>query len=192
MALSNDPPQLEEALIQIGIALTSERNLAVLLERILTEARRFTRAEAGTLYLREGDTLRLAVVQNDRLARRLGESKMRRLLQAEPLHLRERSLAGYVALTGKTLNIPDAYEIPAEAPYSFNRKSDERIGYRTRSVLVVPLRDYLRNVLGVLQLINARDERNVIVRFDPGFEDLVRFFASQAAAAISALDEVAD
>ncbi len=190
MGVSNDRGRSEDELFQRGTALTGERDLAALLERILAEARRFTRAEAGTLYLREGDTLRFAVVQNEALSRQLGEEEMRSLLQTEPLLLRDRSLAGYVALTGKTLNIPDAYEIPREAPYAFNPKSDERTGYRTRSVLGVPLQDYLKNVIGVLQLINARDERNAIVPFHPDCEDPVRFFASQAAAAIAALDEV--
>src|SRR2546426_9095437 len=68
-------------LVQIGITLTSEHDLDILLERILIEARRFTRAEAGTLFLREGDHLRFAVVQNDRLARELGEPEMKRLFQ---------------------------------------------------------------------------------------------------------------
>ena len=77
------PINLTEAfreLVQIGIALTGERDLTTLLERILTEARRFTRAEAGTLFLREDDTLSFAVVQNERLARALGEPEMRRPL----------------------------------------------------------------------------------------------------------------
>jgi len=192
MGVSNDRGRPEDELLQKGTALPGQRDLAALLEWILAEARRFTRAQAGTLYLREGDTLRFAVVQNEVLRHQLGEEEMRRLLQTEPLLLRDRSLAGYVALTGKTLNIADAYEIPREAPYAFNPKSDERTEYRTRSVLVVPLQDYLKNVIGVLQLINARDERNAIVPFQSGCEDPVRFFASQAAAAIAALDEVTD
>src|SRR3989442_3247949 len=72
-------------LVKIGIALTSERDLSTLLNRIMAEARRFTRAEAGTLFLRENDELHFAVVQNDRLSRRLGEAGMERLLPAQPL-----------------------------------------------------------------------------------------------------------
>src|SRR5574341_699113 len=101
MSLSIDLTEAFRDLVQIGIALTGERDLATLLERILTEARRFTRAEAGTLFLRENDELRFAVVQNDRLARRLGEPEMRRRLQSEPLKLSELSLAGYVAIMGE-------------------------------------------------------------------------------------------
>ena len=98
MPLSLDRSRLLRELIQIGIGLTSERDLALLPQRILTEARRFTHAEAGTLYLRDGDRLRFAVVQNDVLAGRLGEREMRRLFQAD-LPLSKPSLAGHVALS---------------------------------------------------------------------------------------------
>src|ERR1041384_1013084 len=79
--------QLLKQLIQIGIALTSERELAALLDRIVAEARRFTNAEAGTLYLRDGDHLRFAVAQNDALLDRMGEREMRRQFSAESLRL---------------------------------------------------------------------------------------------------------
>jgi diguanylate cyclase (GGDEF)-like protein len=169
--------------VQIGINLTSERNLPVLLERILTEARRFTRAEAGTLFLRDGETLGFAVVQNDRLARELGEAEMKRRLQAEPLHLKELSLAGHVALTGDVLNLHDTYAIPPDRPYAFDARVDARLNYRTESILVVPLQDPTGNILGVIELINAMD-RGRIVPFDSQYEPLIRSLASQAAVAI--------
>src|SRR3989304_5626526 len=100
MARPMDLNLLLKELIQIGIALTSERDLSVLLENILREARRFTRADAGTLFLREGDCLRFAVVKNDSLVHRIGETEMKSRLQAEPLPLSETSLAGYVARPG--------------------------------------------------------------------------------------------
>lgn len=184
MARPVDLVQLLKELIQIGIALTGERDLSLLLERILLEARRFTRAEGGTLFLREGEQLRFAVVQNDLLARRLGELEMRQRLQAEPLPLNETSLAGYVALTGEVLNLPDVYEIPPDQPYTFNREFDAKLGYRARSVLVIPLKDPAGNILGVLELLNALDEGNEVVPFDPDYEDLVRSLASQAAVAL--------
>src|SRR2546426_1090282 len=170
-------------LVQIGITLTSEQDLATLLERILTEARRFTRAEAGTLFLREGDQLRFSVVQNDKLARELGQEEMRRRLQADPLSLRELSLAGHVALTGDILNLHDTYAIPPDRPYSFDPRVDARLNYRTQSILVVPLQDPANNILGVLELINALD-RGRVVPFDSQYEGLVRSLASQAAVAL--------
>jgi diguanylate cyclase (GGDEF)-like protein len=169
--------------VQIGITLTSERDLAALLERILSEGRRFTRAEAGTLFLREGDFLRFAVVQNDRLARELGQDEMRRRLQEQPLHLRELSLAGHVALTGDILNLHDTYMIPPDRPYRFDSTVDARTTYRTQSILVVPLQDPSGTILGVLELINALD-RGSVVPFDSQYESLVRALASQAAVAI--------
>ena len=184
-----EPPSLNmtqafRELVQIGITLTSERNLATLLDRILTEARRFTHAEAGTLFLREGELLRFAVVQNDRLARALGEEEMRRRLQEEPLHLRALSLAGHVALTGDILNLHDTYAIPPDRPYSFDPRVDARLDYRTQSILVVPLQDPAGNILGVLELINALGRNGAIVPFDAQYEGLVRSLASQAAVAI--------
>jgi diguanylate cyclase (GGDEF)-like protein len=170
-------------LVQIGITLTSEQDLGTLLERILTEARRFTRAEAGTLFLREGDILRFAVVQNDKLAKELGEEEMRKRLQAEPLSLRELSLAGHVALTGDILNLHDTYMIPPDRPYAFDSRVDARLSYRTQSILVVPLQDPMHNILGVLELINALD-RGRVVPFDSQYESLVRSLASQAAVAL--------
>jgi diguanylate cyclase (GGDEF)-like protein len=183
---SERPPviQLLRQLIQIGIALTSERELAPLLERIVTEARRFTNAEAGTLYLRDGDCLRFAVAQNAVLVERMGEREMRRQFAAEPLRLTQPSLAGYVALTGQAICLPDAYGVPKNRPYVFNQDLDLRLHYQTGSVLVVPLRDASRDVIGVLQLINARNAAGEVVPFDPEVESLVQALASQAAVAI--------
>src|SRR2546425_139876 len=98
-----------EDLVQIGIALSGDLDLDTLLERILEVARRFTGAEAGTLYLREEDHLRFAVVQNEALAVRLGQQEARRLLREESLPLTHESLAGYVALSREIMNIADAY-----------------------------------------------------------------------------------
>jgi len=130
------PINLTEAfrdLVQIGIALTSERDLASLLDLILSEARRFTRAEAGTLLLREDTTLGFAVLQNDRLVRELGETEMQRRLQAEPLKLSEMSLAAYVALTGDVANIADTAAIPPTTPYTLTGWRFPRISTAPKS-----------------------------------------------------------
>jgi diguanylate cyclase (GGDEF)-like protein len=171
-------------LVEIGLALVRETELPLLLERILTEARRFTQAEAGTLYLLEGDTLHFAVVQNDELARRIGVDEMRRCLQAEPLRLGEPSLAGHVAMTGDVLNLHDPHMIPPDRPYRFNQDVDERCQYRTRSLLVVPLQDPSGRILGVLQVINALDREHRVIPFDSRYEPLIRSLALQAGVAI--------
>jgi len=179
-----DREQLLEELIEIGLALTNERDLYALLDRILEAARRFTRAEAGTLFLCEGDHLRFAVVQNDLLERKLGKSEMQQRLQAEPLRLSEPSLAGHVAQTGALINVADASAIGVHGTRAFNQRFDAASDYSTRSVLVVPLQDLTGSIVGVLELLNAIDDSGAIVPFEPDHEKLIRALASQAAVAI--------
>jgi diguanylate cyclase (GGDEF)-like protein len=176
--------QLVEELLEIGIALTAERDLYSLLERILDAARRATRAEAGTLFLREGDHLRFAVVQNDVLQRKLGVPGMQQRLQAEPLRLTEPSLAGHVARTGDIVNVGDAYAIGVHETRALNRRFDATTDYTTRSVLAVPMNDLHGSNVGVLELLNALDESGAIVPFDPEDEKVIRALASQAAVAV--------
>lgn len=187
------------ALNQIGIALSQERDLHRLLELILTEGRKFTNAEAGSLYLREGDQLRFAVTQNEVLERRTkNKEKSRGQKPKETTIAREEkptfsgfyisldksSLAGYVGVTGEILNIPDAYAIPKNKEYQFNRSFDEKNNYRTRSMLIVPMQNPRGEVIGVLQLINARKGGRV-VPFEKKSESLVLSLASQAAVALA-------
>ncbi len=171
-------------LTQIGIALTSLHDLDELLEMIVREARNFTGADAGSLYLREGDDLRFVVSQNDTLANRLGLDGERVLFSSFTLPISDSSIAGFVANNRQNLNLPDVYAIPADAPYGFNRDFDERNDYCTRSVLTVPMLDHGDQILGVLQLINASVDGRV-VPFDSEREDLVRSMASQAAVAVN-------
>lgn len=179
-----DREQLLEELIEIGLALTNERDLYALLDRILEAARRVTRAEAGTLFLCEGDHLCFAVVQNDLLERKLGKSEMQQRLQAEPLRLSEPSLAGHVAQTGALINVADAYAIGVHETWAFNQRFDAASDYSTRSVLAVPLQDLTGSIVGVLELLNALDDSGAIVPFEPDHEKLIRALASQAAVAI--------
>jgi diguanylate cyclase (GGDEF)-like protein len=179
-----DREQLLDELLEIGIALTLERDLYALLARVLETARRFTRAEAGTVFLREGDHLRFAVVQNDFLRQKLGAVAMQQRLQSEPLRLTEPSLAGHVAQTGEIVNVADAYAIGVHETRSLNRRFDAATEYSTRSVLAVPMQDLTGSNVGVVELLNALDESGAIVPFDPDDEKVVRALASQAAIAI--------
>ncbi len=186
---------LQEQLLtlnKIGIALSKEQDLNQLLTLILTESRQFTSAEAGSLYVREGQQLRFSVSQNTVLeARKRAELKaLRKPLEVVPstftgfyVSLDKSSLAGYVGVTGKVLNLPDAYKIPSGKEYKFNRSFDEKNNYRTKSMLIVPMKDASGNVVGVIQLINAHKGKT-IVPFDKHFENLVSSLASQAAIAI--------
>jgi diguanylate cyclase (GGDEF)-like protein len=185
---TNDAAQVAterlKQLIAIGIALTSERELAKLLQRIVGEARRFANAETGTLFLRDGDTLRFAVAQNDGRLERPSETEMRRHFAAEPLTLTQPSIPGHVALTGRLVNLPDSGGASPGQPYAFSRELDAMFRYQTGSVLVVPLQEPKGEVIGVLQLVNARNAAGEVVPFEPALEGLVHALASQAAAAI--------
>lgn len=178
-----DPSAMLGHLAQVGIALTSVRDLDELLELIVAEARRFAGCDGGTVYIREGDMLRLAVWQNETLLRRDG-------IGGEVLHEGRRDpigqdwLAGYVADTGEIVNLADVYNLPPGAPYRFNPAWDEQNDYRTRSMLVVPMADAEGSVVGVLQLVNSLGSDGQIVEFPRAIEPLVRSLASQAAVAI--------
>ena len=144
------------------------------LERLLTTARRLTRAEAGTVYVRRGEALDFVAVQNDVLAQQVGEDEVRRRVGARPLPLGENSIASYVMLTRSTVNLRDAYEIPVDRPYTLFREVDRNADYRTRSMLAMPLRDGKGRVFGVLQLINAIDGRGAVRPFSRDEQRMVQ------------------
>ncbi len=180
------------SLNRIGIALTKEQDINQLLTLILTESRQFTNAEAGSLYVREGAQLRFSVSQNDVMdARRKAEIKsQKKPVDVVPstftgfyVSLDKSSLAGYVGVTGKVLNIPDSYKIPKNREYKHNPSFDLKNNYHTTSMLMVPMKDPSGKVVGVIQLINARKGKSV-VPFHKHFENLVLSLASQAAIAI--------
>jgi HD-GYP domain-containing protein (c-di-GMP phosphodiesterase class II) len=135
----------------IGIQLSAERDTQKLLELILTRARAITRSDAGSLYIAdedgEGQVLRFVVAQNDSVE----VPFLRSTLPFSP-----DSIAGYVALTGTTVSVDDAYALPDDTPYRINRSFDAVTGYRTKSLLVLPLRTPDGETVGVLQLINRK------------------------------------
>lgn len=172
-----------ENLLSVGIALSSLRDLEKLLDLILLEARRLTEADAGTLYLVKGDKLIFKVSQCQSLIDRLGEKQMRQIYQSFEMPVSRESIAGYSALTKKVLNLPDVKELPADASYHYNSSWDQRAGYTTRSMMVVPMLNREGQVVGVLQLINALRDGQV-VPFQVEHERLASSLASQAAVAI--------
>ena len=177
---------------KVGMALMSERDPDSLLGMILTQARRLTDSDAGSLYLvEEGDdgekTLHFLRAQN---------ASLPDLPTPDfSLPFDETSVAGFTALHGEPLIIDDAYEIPESAPYSFNRAFDEEVGYRAKSMLVVPMKDHRDAVVGVLQLINRksnpegaiRDEATAaeyVLPYESREVELVQSLAGQAAVSI--------
>ena len=180
--------RLEEAeerlasLNRIGIALSAERDVERLLETILSEARRFTRSEAGSLYLAEEDPsgrrLRFRLAQNEAIRFALTE----RTVQVD-----ESSLAGFVAVKKEPLVLGDAYGIPEEAPYRHNAAFDTETGWRTRAVLVVPMCDHAGELVGVLQLMNRRGPSGMgFEAYPPDLVPLVLSLATQGAVCLQA------
>jgi HD-GYP domain-containing protein (c-di-GMP phosphodiesterase class II) len=140
-------------LTAVGMALMTERDPDRLLEKIVSKARQLTGSDAGSLYLVDEGAdgvprLHFELAHNDTLPDAPFVSFT--------LPLDTTSLAGYAAVTGETLRVDDAYELPPDAPYALNRSFDERFGYRTKSMLVVPMIDHTGATVGVLQLINRK------------------------------------
>jgi HD-GYP domain-containing protein (c-di-GMP phosphodiesterase class II) len=184
-------------LIKVSTALTSENDLDRLLELILAESRDVMLADAGSIYVREragpgkGFTNRLLfkVAQNDSVDIK-GKIK-----QEIPIDIDENTIAGYVAFTGKTLNIKDVYRLDDRVPYRFGKDFDRRFNYRMKSMLTVPLKDTQGTIVGVLQLMNKKREKgplapgpeavtSAVLPFSPSEEDFVVSIASLAAVSI--------
>lgn len=180
----NDFTGLLHHLNRIGIALSSEKDLNRLLDLILREARSFVQADAGSLFLKQGEGLIFIAAQNETLDSGERDKKVQANYLGSFLPLSKESIAGYVAVTGEVLNILDAYHLPPEVSYRFFRTFDEENHYRTFSILAVPLRIPEGEIIGVLQLINALNEKKEPISFHESFEELVCSLASQAAVAI--------
>ena len=178
-------------LIEIGIALSAEKDTNKLMERILLEAKDLGNADGGTLYIRtEEDTLRFEIIRNDSLGLAQGGTTGEeinippQLMYNEDGSPNEKQIVSHAALSGNTLNIADAYE-SAEFDFSGTKKFDQGTGYRTSSVLTVPLNNSQDDVIGVLQLLNAQDrETGEVVAFSGDIQPLIEALASQAAVAL--------
>ncbi|KUJ72690.1 HD domain-containing phosphohydrolase [Thiomicrospira sp. WB1] len=174
---------------QIGVALSAEKDLAVLLENILAEAKNLTHADGGTLYLLEDDALHFTVAQTDSLGIRMGGTS--EPISWEPLPLKladgapnKKMVAATSALENRVINIEDVYHADG---FSFEgaKKFDEAMGYRSKSMLVIPLRNYEETVIGVLQLLNRQDANGQTCAFGKEDEQITLSLASQAAVALT-------
>jgi HD-GYP domain-containing protein (c-di-GMP phosphodiesterase class II) len=172
------------ALTHLGIDLNRVQDLDMLMERILTEARRFVNADAGSIYIRHKDELHFTYTQNETLQKRL-QAGGKLIYSAFSLPINDRSIAGYVAATGRPLNLPDVYNLDPTCSYRFDKKIDETARYTTRSVLTIPLASANGDLLGILQIINAQDQSRQIIPFTVGDEKIMLHFASVAAVALA-------
>jgi HD-GYP domain-containing protein (c-di-GMP phosphodiesterase class II) len=182
-----------EQLNAIGSALSKERDITRLLESILVAAKTITHADGGTLYRMTDDqeALRFEILRTDSLHIAMGGTSGNAInFPNLPLHdaqgqPNDSLVAAYAALHNQTVNIADAYTEP-NFDFSGTRQFDERTGYRSQSFLAVPMKDHEGDVIGVLQLINARHpETGAVVSFSSADQSLAESLASQAAIAIT-------
>ena len=168
----------------IGRALSGVYDLNALLEMIVDQARSFTNADAGTLYIVEDETLRFQIVQNDSLKICMG-GKTGETIPFPPVELKESNVSAFVALKGKSVNIPDVYDTDL-FDFTGPKKFDQSTGYRSKSMLVVPMKNHDNDVIGVLQLLNATNPvNNEVIAFSQDYENLSESLASQAAVSIT-------
>ncbi len=159
------------------------RDIDLLLEKILAEARSFTGSDAGSIYIREGDFLIFRYTQNDTLQAQLPQGK-KLIYSTFRTPINSNSISGHVAVTGAPLNIADAWNIPDGTPYAFNRSYDQISGYRTRSMLTLPLIAQRGDIAGVLQLINAKNGKGEVISFPEAGMPVLAHLANVAANAV--------
>ncbi|MBN1969049.1 MAG: GAF domain-containing protein [Candidatus Delongbacteria bacterium] len=167
------------ALNEIGISLSSEKNQDVLLKKIVNSIVEFVRCDACSLFIKENDPERLIFKASRTVS--LNNSSF----SDTPVNLSSNSIAGYTAIYGEIINIKDCYNISEDYPFSFNRSYDHMSGYRTVSMISVPMRDHKGRIIGVLQIINKLDDEGRIIEFESEFEKIAESLASQAGVAIS-------
>ncbi len=172
-----------QRIIEIERELGEIQDVDVLLERILTETRKIVNADAGSIYVVEGDKLKIKYGHNDTFLKELAPGeKLPYTSFSFPIN--EKQICGYVAISGKPLNIKDCYKISESKPYKFNKNTDITTDYRTKSMYTIPLKMANGNLLGVLQIINAKDEDGNIIAFDNEAEMFIGHFATAAVQAL--------
>ena len=183
MSENNNNEDKLQRIIEIERELGEIQDVDVLLERILTETRRIVNADAGSIYVVEGDKLKIKYGQNDTHLKELAPGeKLPYTSFSFPIN--EKQICGYVALSGKQLNIKDCYKISESKPYKFNKNTDITTDYRTKSMYTLPLKMANGNLLGILQIINAKDEDGNIIAFNDEAEMLIAHFATAAVQAL--------
>jgi HD-GYP domain-containing protein (c-di-GMP phosphodiesterase class II) len=174
-------------IVQLDSELNQIQDYDLLLERILFEARKVVHAEAGSIYItaptEEGEegTEKLAIKysQNETIQKKMPPGQ-KMIYSIFTVLINEKSISGYCALKRTLINIPDMYNIPPEAPYQFNSSFDIITGYKTISTLTIPLVATDKRLMGVIQVINAKDENENVVPFSSSDELILTHFATNA------------
>lgn len=168
--------------LDMGINLTAERSYSALLDIIISEAMSLTRCEAGTLYILKDNKLHFMIMRNDLMNVYMGRNGER--VEMNPVALDEKYVCAYAAIHKKSVNIKDVYE-DKSFDWKGPREYDKVTGYHTQSMLVIPLINHEDEVIGVLQLMNARDDDNAVCDFGEDQEFVTFSLASQAAISVS-------
>ncbi|HUV50105.1 MAG TPA: HD domain-containing phosphohydrolase [Anaerolineae bacterium] len=181
--INNQQKQMKQ-LAEIGLALSAEKNISKLLEMIVDEARDLSNADAGTLYTVDDDKLHLSfeIMQNDSIANKIVLPKVPLYISGRPNHS---NVSSYTALTGETINIPDVYKASG-FDFTGPKKYDTTTGYRSKSMIVIPMKNHENDIIGVLQLLNAKNiKTGRVVSFPAKHVNLIASLASQAAVALT-------
>ncbi len=123
-----DEKQKLTQIINLGLEVAEVKNVDLLLERILTEARQLSRADAGSIHVKENNNLRFTVCQNDTLCKKISSGK-KLIYSTFSVPIDNESISGYVANTGVILDIPDVYSLQKNVPYAFDKQYDEMTQY---------------------------------------------------------------
>lgn len=169
--------------IGVDSILNKIQDLDILLETILSEARNVLNADAGSIYIKEGDELVVTYSQNDTKAKELkpGEKLIFNIIRVP---IGTGTISGCAAHSGDIINVRNVYKIPDNAPYGFNPSYDKMTGYRTVSALAIPLKTNMNETLGVLQLLNKKDSRRRSIAFSKDDELVAGHFATNATMAL--------
>lgn len=169
--------------ITLDSELNKVKDVDILLERILTEARKVVQADAGSIYIRKGDNLAISYAQNATQQARLpkGEKLIYKFFEVP---INTKSISGYVAATGELVNIRDVYQLPEDSPFGYNSKYDKLSGYRSTSMLTIPLKTNNGDLLGVIQFINKISPEGEVCPFNQEDEILVTHFAANVTVAL--------
>lgn len=180
--MKNDLPNLND-ILQLTHELLLIQDIDLVLENILKKARKIVSADAGSIYIKQGVELKFSYAQNATLQKKLGPGK-KLIYTTFTIPVDNNSIAGYVANTGEIINIADVYQIDPAKPYSFGRHIDQISGYRTKSILTIPIKNSRQETIGVIQLINALNKDGSVRSFTKDEEPLIQYFAANAAVAI--------
>jgi HD-GYP domain-containing protein (c-di-GMP phosphodiesterase class II) len=178
-------------ILQLDSELNRIQDLDLLLERILLEARKIVHADAGSIYVKEmveengrkTEKLAIKYSQNDTLQKELPPGQ-KLIYSVFSVPINEKTISGYCALKQTLVNVADAYNLPPGVPYSFGRSYDKISGYKTTSMLCVPLKTAEDKLLGLIQIINSKDKDGKVVPFSKDDEFVITHFAANATLAL--------